>query len=130
MCQKMSSLLLMLYLCIRDGRMTYRTPVNDSGTFVDVSFLIETGKYFQNCLGASFIHGKTLSVPVSRRNQASLSCFTMRAAILFTPLPGFSSGTLHGPVHSCRCLASFSLLITFTSVAMLAWSVPGCHSAA
>ena len=62
---EMSSLLLMLYLCIRDGRMTYRTPVNDSGTFVDVSFLIETGKYFQNCLRASFIHGETLSVPVT-----------------------------------------------------------------
>ena len=35
-----SVLILMLYLCIRNGSLAYRTPVDDSGTFVNISFLI------------------------------------------------------------------------------------------
>ena len=35
-----SILILMLNLCIRDGSLAYRTPVDDSGTFVDIAFFI------------------------------------------------------------------------------------------
>ena len=35
-----SVLILMLNLCIRDGSLAYRTPVDDSGTFVDIAFFI------------------------------------------------------------------------------------------
>ena len=35
-----SVLILMLNLCIRDGSLAYRTPVDDSGTFVDIAFFV------------------------------------------------------------------------------------------
>ena len=35
-----SVLILMLNLCIRDGSLAYRTPVDDSGTFIDIAFFI------------------------------------------------------------------------------------------
>ena len=35
-----SVLILMLNLCIRDGSLAYRTPVDNSGTFVDIAFFI------------------------------------------------------------------------------------------
>ena len=37
-----SVLVLMLNFCIRDGSLAYRTPVDDPGTFVNVTFLIQT----------------------------------------------------------------------------------------
>jgi hypothetical protein len=46
---EMSFLLYMLYLCVRNGCLTYRTPVDDPGTFVDISLFIEIDKYFLNC---------------------------------------------------------------------------------
>ena len=46
---EMSFLFFMLYLCVRNGCLTYRTPVDDPGTFVDISLFIEINKYFLNC---------------------------------------------------------------------------------
>ena len=66
---EMACLLYMLYLCIGNRCLADRTPVDDTGTFVNISFVKQTDKYFFDCLGASLIHGKTLSVPVSRRTH-------------------------------------------------------------
>ena len=63
---KKSVLLLMLYFGIGDGSLADWTPVDNSGAFVNISFFIELCKYFQHGIGASLIHGKTLSVPVCR----------------------------------------------------------------
>src|SRR5699024_608072 len=61
-----SVLILMLYLCVRNRSLAYRAPVDDPGAFIDIAFLIKLDKYFLNGLRAAFVHGKTLSVPVSR----------------------------------------------------------------
>ena len=47
---EMSCLFLMLNLCIGKRSLTYRTPVDDSGTFVDKSFFMETNEYFFDCI--------------------------------------------------------------------------------
>ena len=63
----MSGLLLIFYLCIGDGSVTYGTPVDDTGTLVDVAFFVHLYEYFGHSLIAAFIHGETLSVPVTGR---------------------------------------------------------------
>ena len=60
-----SILLFMLYFRIRKRCLTYRTPVNNTGTFVNKSFLMQADKYLLYSLGAAFIHCKSLSVPVT-----------------------------------------------------------------
>ena len=75
-----------LYLRVGDRGLAYRTPVDDAGTLVDVSFLVEFYKYFQNCVGAAFVHGKALSVPVGRRTQLVKLLYDP-GAVLLSPLP-------------------------------------------
>ena len=58
-------LLHMLHLCIRDRGLAYRTPVDDSGPFIDVAFLIQLDKDLQDRAGTSLVHGKAFPVPVS-----------------------------------------------------------------
>ena len=84
---EMSVLFLMLYFRIRKRSFTYRTPVNDPGSFIDIAFLIQADKYFLYCFGTSFIHGKTLSVPVAGYAQFLQLPFD-RSCIFFFPLPG------------------------------------------
>ena len=81
-----SVLILMFYLCIRDGSLAYRTPVDDSGTFVNISFLIQTDKYFLYSLGASFVHCEAFSLPVCRSTEF-LQLVDDLSAVLFFPCP-------------------------------------------
>ena len=83
---EMSRLLLVLHLCIRDGGLTHRAPVDDPGTFVNVSLFVQTDKYLQNRLRAALIHGKTLSVPVAGAAQLFQLVDDGSAVFLF-PLP-------------------------------------------
>ena len=82
-----SVLLLMLNLRIRQGSLTYRTPVDDPGTLIDISLLIEPDKYFLYRLRASFIHSEPFSVPVTGYSQL-LKLLLDGPRILFLPLPG------------------------------------------
>ena len=82
-----SVLVLMHNLCIRNRGLAYRTPVDDPGAFVDISFLIKTDKYFLNSLGAALIHGKALTLPVCRCSQLFQLIDDLSAVLLF-PCPG------------------------------------------
>ena len=62
---EVSVLLFMLYLRIRERSLAHRTPVDDSGSSVNISFFVKFDEHFLYCLGASLIHGKALSVPVA-----------------------------------------------------------------
>ena len=84
---EMTGLLLILYLGVRDGGITYGTPVDDTGALVDVTFLMHLYEYFGNCLVAALIHGKTLSVPVTGGAHL-LQLGNDTSAVLFLPLPG------------------------------------------
>ena len=82
-----SVLILMHDLCIRNRGLAYRTPVDDPGAFVNIAFLIETDKYLLNSLGAAFIHGKALTLPVCRCSQLFQLIDDLSAVLLF-PCPG------------------------------------------
>jgi len=77
----------MLNFCVRKGSLTYRTPVDDSGTFVDKSFFVKTKEYFFDRIRASFIHGETFSVPVTGYTKLFQLTFD-GSCVLFFPLPG------------------------------------------
>ena len=83
----MSCLLLIFYLCIGDGGITYGTPVNDTGTLVDIAFFVHLHEYFGDCLVTALIHGETLSVPVAGRAQL-FQLTNNTSAVFLLPLPG------------------------------------------
>ncbi len=60
-----SILFLVFNFRVRQRSLTNRTPVNDSGPFINKSFFMKVDKYLRNCLRASLIHGKTFSVPIA-----------------------------------------------------------------
>ena len=66
---EMSGLLLMLYFGIGNRCLAKRTPVDDTGSFVDITLIIQTQENFLDCCRASFIHGKALALPVSRGSK-------------------------------------------------------------
>ena len=77
----------MLYFRIRQRSLAYRTPVDDPGSFIDISLFIQLDKDVLNSPGTTFIHGETLSVPVTGNPQLFQLVFD-RSGILFLPLPG------------------------------------------
>ena len=77
----------MYNLRVRNRSLAYRTPVDDPGTFVNISFLIETDKYLLNSLGTALIHGKTLALPVCGCTQF-FQLVDDLSAVLFFPCPG------------------------------------------
>ena len=82
-----SVLILMLYLCIGNRSLAYRTPVDDPGAFVDIAFFIKLDKHFLNCLGAALVHGKAFSFPVCRCAEL-FQLVDDLSAVLFLPCPG------------------------------------------
>ncbi len=58
-------LFLMFNLRIRQRSLTYRTPVDNPRSSIDIPFLIESYEYFFNGFGTSLVHGKPFSVPVA-----------------------------------------------------------------
>ena len=61
---EMACLLLIFNLCIRNGGLAYRTPVDDAASLVDPAFFIQTAEYFFYGFGASLVHGEAFSLPV------------------------------------------------------------------
>ena len=62
---EMSLLVFVLYLCIGNGCKAVRAPVDNTLATVDQAFVVKIYKHFFYCFVATFIHGKTLSVPVT-----------------------------------------------------------------
>ena len=83
---EVSLLILVFYLCIGKRGFTFRAPVDDPGSFIDVPFVVQADKHFLYSLGASLVHSETLSVPVTGDTQL-LELVLDRTGILFFPLP-------------------------------------------
>ena len=84
---EMSLLLLMLHLSVRKGCLAFRTPVDDPGTLVNISFVIQADKHFFYGFGTALVHCKPLSVPVA--GYAQLFQLSLdRSRVFFLPLPG------------------------------------------
>ena len=84
---EMACLLLVLYLCVRDRGLADRTPVDDTGSLIDIALLMQAQEYLLYGLGAALVHGEALSVPVAGGANL-LQLIYDGAAILFPPLPG------------------------------------------
>ena len=117
---EVTSLVLIFYLCIGNGSETLRAPVDDALATVDQTFLVILDENFLDCLAAAFVHGKTLSGPVTGRTQLFqlFYCFfhaQARSRNASLPMSSFLMPSLR--------IAS----TIFASVAMDAWSVPGSH---
>ncbi len=84
---QMSRLLLILYLCVRNRSVTYRTPVDHSCALIYIAFLMHLAENLRDSLIAALIHCKTLSVPVTRRTKL-LELADNSAAVLPLPVPG------------------------------------------
>ena len=83
---EMTCLLLVLNLSVRDRCITYRTPVNDTATLVNPSFLMHLYKYFGYCLVAALVHCKALSVPVTAWTHF-LKLWNNTSTVLLLPVP-------------------------------------------
>ena len=83
---EMSGLFFVDYFRIRNGSFTDGTPVDDSGSFVNITFIVQAYKYFFYCLGAAFVHGKTFFGPVCGGTQL-LQLIDNTSAVLFLPFP-------------------------------------------
>ena len=61
---EVACLLLIFNLCIGDGSLAYRAPVDDAASFVDPSFFIQTAEYLFYGFGTALVHCKAFSLPV------------------------------------------------------------------
>ena len=64
---EMACLLLILYLGIGNGGITYRTPVDNTAALVNPALFMHLAEHFGNGLVTALIHGETFSVPVTGR---------------------------------------------------------------
>ena len=103
----------MLYFCVGDGSLAYGTPVDNTGTFVDVSLLIELAEYLQHCIGTALIHGKPFPVPVCRRTQL-VELVNDPGTIFFSPVPAFLQESL--PAQICLFNAFFFQFVDYLNL--------------
>ena len=80
-------LLLMVYLCITEGSMADRTPVDDSGALIDVALLIQIDEGRLNGVCAALVHGEAKSVPVGTGADL-VELVDDSGLVLLLPLPG------------------------------------------
>ena len=83
---EMARLLLVFHFRIGNGRITYRTPVNDSAALINPSFFVHLTEHFRDRLIAALVHRKTFSVPVAGRTQLFQLADNSAAVFLF-PFP-------------------------------------------
>ena len=63
-----------------------RTPVDDTLSTIDQTFIVEIDKNLLHCLGTSLIHGEALSIPVTGRTDL-FQLFYNAATVLLLPVP-------------------------------------------
>ena len=81
-------LLLVVYLCITEGSMAYRTPVDDSGALIDVALLIQIDEGSLNGVCTALVHGEAKSFPVGTGTDL-VELVDDSGLVLLLPLPGF-----------------------------------------
>ena len=62
---EMSRLLLVFYLGIGNGGITYGAPVDNAGAFVNPAFFVHFAENFGDGFVTALVHGETLTVPVT-----------------------------------------------------------------
>ena len=98
-------LLLVVYLCITEGSMAYRTPVDDSGALVDVALLIQIDEGRLHSVRAALVHGEAKSFPVGTGTDL-VELVDDSGLVLLLPLPGL----LQEALTTERMLIDASLL--------------------
>ena len=81
-----SVLILVFHLGVGNRRLAYRTPVDDPGALVDISFFIQLDEHFLNGSGASLVHSEAFSLPVRGRAKL-LQLIDDLSAVLLFPRP-------------------------------------------
>ena len=83
---QMTGLIYILNFRIRQSSYTVGTPVDNTATLVNQTLLIQRNKDLTNCCGATFIHGKTCTIPIAGCTQLLL-LFNNTIAVLMLPIP-------------------------------------------
>ncbi len=84
---EMTCLLLVLHFRIGNGRIAYRTPVDDPAALVDPAFFVHLAEHLGDRPVAALVHGKALPVPVAGRTHL-FQLVDDAPAIFLLPLPG------------------------------------------
>ena len=84
---EMPGLFLIFHLCIRNGGIAYRTPVNNPAPLINPAFFVHLAEHFRHRFIASLVHGEPFPVPVAGRAQF-FQLSDNPSAIFFLPLPG------------------------------------------
>ncbi len=84
---QMSGLFLVYHLCVGDGGIADRAPVDDAGPLVDIALFVHLYEDFGHGLVAAIVHSEALSVPVTGGAQF-LQLFHDASAVFFFPVPG------------------------------------------
>ena len=83
---EISGLIHMLNLGIRNGCLADRTPVDDPGSLINITFFIKADKHLLHSLRASLVHCETLAVPICRCTEL-FQLIDNLSAVLFLPCP-------------------------------------------
>ena len=108
-----SILLLVLHLRIGDRRLTLGTPVDDLGTLIDPSLLIQIDKDLFYRMRKPLVHRKPRTAPIAGSPQF-LELFDNPILILFFPGPGplhegIAADLFLGQPFLCQLLHQFDL---------------------
>ena len=103
----------MLYLCVTDRSLAYRTPVDQTGSLIDQLLLVQAYKYILDRFRTALVHRKTLSLPI-RRGAHLLQLGNDPAAILLFPFPSslqkaFTAQILLADALLLQCLNNLNL---------------------
>ena len=84
---QMPRLFLIFHLSIGNGCIADRTPVNHSGSLINISLFVHFHKHFSHCFVAALIHCKTFPVPITGRPHL-LKLGHNAPAVFLSPGPG------------------------------------------
>ena len=83
----LSVFVLVLHLCVGQGRLAGRAPVDQPVSFVDQALVVKPDEELVDRLVAALIHGETLSAPVAGVTELA-ALLRDASAVFFFPVPG------------------------------------------
>ncbi len=95
---EVAGLILVLHLCVGNGGLADRAPVDDAAALVDPAFFMHADKDFLNGLGAALVHGEAFSVPVTGRTQL-LKLLNDASAVFLSPVPALLQEAFSSQIH-------------------------------